>query len=63
MGQVVSHRFPTVAVRFDSRSDRMGFVVDKMVRFSPSTSVSPDNSHSTICSIFISHLNIDAVQS
>jgi hypothetical protein len=42
---------------FDPRSDYVGFVLNKLAlgRFSPSTSVSLDNSHSTKCSILIYH--------
>jgi hypothetical protein len=53
--EAVSRRLPTAAVVFETRSGDVGFVVDKVTlgRFSPSTSVSPANSHSTGCSTFI----------
>jgi hypothetical protein len=48
-------RLPTAAARFEPRSGHVGFVVDKVALggFSPTTSVSPANSHSTDCSTLI----------
>jgi hypothetical protein len=47
--------FPPLRPEFEPKSGHVGFVVDKVAlgRFSPSTSVSPANSHSTDCSTFI----------
>jgi hypothetical protein len=55
----LTRRLPTAA----SRRDHVGFMVDKVVlnRFSLRTSVSPVNSHSTNCSLFISRLIIDTI--
>jgi hypothetical protein len=53
MGDNISPRRPG----FNPSSGHVGFAVIKWHwgRFSPSTSVSPANSHSTECSIFIYH--------
>jgi hypothetical protein len=40
---------------FEPKSGHVGFVVDKVGRFSLSTSVSPANSHSTECSTLITY--------
>jgi hypothetical protein len=55
--------FPSQWRRFDFRSGHVRFVVDSVVfgRFSPSTSVSPANSHVSICSLFLNHPIINTI--
>jgi hypothetical protein len=64
IAQAVSSCNPTARPGFDPGSGQVGFVVVKVAlgRISPSTSVSPDNLHSTNCSTITLTYHLGLVQ-
>jgi hypothetical protein len=53
IAQAVSRRLPTAAARLLAQVRSYGVYGEQSGRFSPSTSVSPANFHSTECSTFM----------